>query len=256
MKKFALLALMATAAAHAYSQDTIRFGVEAQFPPFESKTSAGKLVGFDIELGDAICAQMKAKCQWVENSFDGMIPALKAKKFDAILSSMSINEERMKQIDFSDKLYNTPIGLIVGKKSGIKPQLQVLKGKRVGVLQGSIFETYAKQKWAPNGVTVVSYQSTDLVYADLVAGRLDAALDDAVAADAGLLKKPDGKGFMLASPTVHDDKIFGPGTGIGLRKEDTALRQKINHAIAAILKNGTYKTIEKKYFAFDVYNAK
>ncbi|HTR08611.1 MAG TPA: ABC transporter substrate-binding protein [Paraburkholderia sp.] len=243
----------ATASGGAFAQDTIRFGVDASYPPFESKASDGKLVGFDIDLGNEICRRLDAKCVWVENDFDGMIPALKARKFDGVLSSMSMTPAREEQIAFSAKLFNTPTRLVAKSGSGIKPTAESLKGKRVGVEQGTIQEAFAKAHWAPAGVEVVPYQNQDLVYQDLLAGRIDAALQDAVQADIGFLKTPRGKGYGFAGSDINDPATLGNGAGIGLRKEDTALKTKIDGAIAGMLKDGTYKKIEKKYFDFDVY---
>lgn len=167
-----------TLSAQAQPQE-IRFGVDATLPPFEYKTQTGDLAGFAIDLGNALCHELQAKRRWVENSFDGLIPALKAKKLDGILSSLSITAERGKAINFSDKLFNTPAFLVADKSSGLKPTAESLKGKRLGVQQGSVFEAYAQKFWAPSGVEVIPYPSADAVYADLVVGRLDATLDDA-----------------------------------------------------------------------------
>ncbi len=133
------------------------------------------------------------------------------------------------------------------------PTAASLKGKRVGVEQGTIQEAYAKAHWAPAGVEVVPYQNQSLVLADLASGRLDASLQDAIQADEGFLKKPEGKGFAFAGGDLNDPKTLGTGAGIGLRKEDTDLKAAIDKAIAGMLKDGTYKKIEKKYFKFDVY---
>ncbi|QEL56731.1 ABC transporter substrate-binding protein [Chromobacterium paludis] len=239
----------------AYAKDwkEVRFGVDASYAPFEYKAPSGQVVGFDIDLGNEICKRMKAKCVWVENDFDGMIPALKAKKFDGVLSSMSMTEARMKEIAFSAKLFNTPTRMVAKVGSGLMPTPASLKGKRVGVEQGTIQEAYAKKHWAPAGVEVVPYQNQTLVLADLTAGRLDASLQDAVQADEGFLKKPEGKGFAFAGKDLVDPQTLGEGAGIGLRKEDTDLKAAIDKAIAGMLKDGTYKKIEKKYFSFDVY---
>ncbi|UTH75259.1 ABC transporter substrate-binding protein [Chromobacterium sp. IIBBL 290-4] len=231
----------------------IRFGVDASYAPFESKAANGQIVGFDIDLGTEICKRLKAKCVWVENDFDGMIPALKAKKFDGVLSSMSMTEARMKEIAFSAKLFNTPTRMVAKTGAGLMPTPASLKGKRVGVEQGTIQEAYAKKHWAPAGVEVVPYQNQTLVLADLTAGRLDASLQDAVQADMGFLKKPEGKGFAFAGKDLVDPQTLGEGAGIGLRKEDKELKADIDKAIAGMLKDGTYKKIEKKYFSFDVY---
>jgi lysine/arginine/ornithine transport system substrate-binding protein len=246
-----LMALSVTA--HAKEWKTIRFGVDASYPPFESKAADGSFVGFDIDLGNAICAKLHAKCVWVANDFDGMIPALKARKFDGILSSMSITEQREKEIDFSDKLFNVPARMIAKKGTTLLPNADSLKGKTVGVEQGTTQETYAKTYWAPKGVNVVSYQNQDQVYTDLLSGRLDASFQDEVEAQGGFLSTPKGADFAFAGPVVNDPVTLGTGTGIGLRKQDTALKAKINKAIAAIIKDGTYKTLAAKYFNFDVY---
>lgn len=249
------IAALAVSAGVAQAKDwtTIRFGVDASYPPFESKAPSGELVGFDIDLGNEICARLHAKCVWVENDFDGMIPALKAKKFDGVLSSMSMTPARAKQIAFSAKLFNTPTALVAKQGSNVLPTAESLKGKRVGVEQGTIQETYAKTYWASKGVEVVPYQNQDQVYQDLIAGRLDAALQDKVQADIGFLKQPRGKGFALVGPDLNDPKVLGEGAGIGLRKEDADLKKKIDDAIGAMHKDGTYDKIAKKYFDFDVY---
>ncbi|KVM18429.1 ABC transporter substrate-binding protein [Burkholderia ubonensis] len=249
------VALLAVSAGSAYAKDwtTVRFGVDASYPPFESKGPDGKVVGFDVDLGNEICARMKAKCVWIENDFDGMIPALKARKFDGVLSSMSMTPAREEQIAFSAKLFNTPTRLVAKKGSSLLPDVKSVKGHRIGVEQGTIQETYAKTYWAPAGATVVPYQNQDQVYADLIAGRLDGALQDAVQADIGFLKTPRGKDFQFVGTDLDDPKTLGSGAGIGLRKEDTDLKAKIDKAIGDMRKDGTYDKIAKKYFDFDVY---
>jgi lysine/arginine/ornithine transport system substrate-binding protein len=157
------VALLAVSAGGAYAKDwsTVRFGVDASYPPFESKGPDGKVVGFDVDLGNEICARLKAKCVWIENDFDGMIPALKARKFDGVLSSMSMTPARQEQIAFSEKLFNTPTRLVAKKGSSLMPDAKAVKGKRIGVEQGTIQETYAKTYWAPAGASVVPYQNQD-----------------------------------------------------------------------------------------------
>jgi lysine/arginine/ornithine transport system substrate-binding protein len=245
----ALLAVSA-GAAHAKDWTVLRFGVDASYAPFESKAPDGKLVGFDIDLGNEICKRLNAKCVWVEQDFDGIIPALKAKKFDGALSSMTITPQREQQIAFSAKLFNTPTRLVAKSGSTLKPTADSLKGKSVGVEQGTIQETYAKENWAPKGVNVVPYQNQDQVYADLLSGRLDAALQDEVQADLGFLKTPRGKGFAFAGAEIPTG-----AAAIGLRKEDTDLKAKIDKAIADMIKDGTYKKLSAKYFDFDVYGS-
>ena len=232
--------------------ETIAFGVDASYAPFESKSPSGEMIGFDIDLANAMCAELKAKCVYVENDFDGLIPALQAKKFDAILSSLSVTESRAQVIDFSDIMYLAPVRMIAAKGSTLQPTAESLKGKRVGVEQGTIQETYANTKWKPFGVEVVPYQNQDLVLADMESGRLDASLQDEVQASEGFLKTPRGAGFDFAGPVVEDKKLLGEGTAIGLRKGEAELKAELNKALAAIHANGTYDKLMKKYFDFSI----
>ncbi len=263
MKKFlagAALAAIASAialphAANAKPLTEIKFGVDATYPPFESLSPSGQFQGFDIDLGRAICAELKVKCVFVSQGFDGIIPALQARKFDAILSSMTVTPVREQQVAFSSEMYDEPTSLIAKKGAGLLPTAASLKGKTVGVEAGTIQESYAKAYWQPAGVHVVSYPGQDQVYADLLSGRLDASLQDSVEADYGFLKTPKGADYALAGNVTYDPKdVLGSYIAIGLRKNDTALKAKIDQAIATIIKNGTYKKIEAKYFNFDVYN--
>jgi lysine/arginine/ornithine transport system substrate-binding protein len=231
----------------------IRFGVDPSYPPFESKAPDGRLVGFDIDLGEALCAKLNAKCVWVENDFDGMIPALQARKIDAILSDMSVTEKRLRQIDFTGKISYSPTRMVAKVGSNLLPTAESLRGKNIGVEQGTIQETYAKTYFEPNGVKLVSYQNQDQVYADLKSGRLDASLQDEAQASVGFLKTPEGKGFDFCGPELQDQKILGNAAAIGLRKGDTDLKNALDNALADLLKDGTYQTIAKKYFDFNIY---
>jgi lysine-arginine-ornithine-binding protein len=252
MKKLALCVALALAAGGAYAKDwsTIRFGTDASYAPFESKAADGKLVGFDIDLGNEICRRLNAKCVWVEQDFDGMIPGLKSRKFDGALSALTMTPQREAQIAFSARMYNTPTRLVAKTGSTLLPTIESLKGKTVGVEQGSTQETYAKENWATKGVNVVAYQNQDQVYLDLQSGRLDAALQDEVQANLGFLKTPRGAGFAFAGPEIPTG-----AAAIGMRKEDTDLKAKIDQAIADMVKDGTYGKIASKYFDFDVYGS-
>lgn len=243
-----LLGFCGTAAA----QQTLRFGVDPTFPPFEYKAPDGALQGFDIDLGNAICHQAKVQCQWVQIGFDGIIPALQAKKFDAILSAMSMTDKRRQQVAFSDMVYNTPSALVAPKGSGLTADIATLKGKNIGVAQGTIHESWANEKWAPADVHVVAYPNQEELWPDLVTGRLDGTLTNAVSADEGFLSRDQGKGYAIVA-TLVDKKFFGEGVGIGLRKDDKANLALINQALAELHKNGEYDRLTKKYFHFNVY---
>ncbi|MGB7803283.1 ABC transporter substrate-binding protein [Buttiauxella sp.] len=235
-----------------YAQQILRLGVDPTFAPFESKATDGSLQGFDIDLGNAICAQAKVTCQWVEIGFDATIPALNARKFDAILSAMAMTDKRREQVAFSDMLYNTPNALVALNSSTLSKDMASLRGKNIGVAQGTIHETYAKDKWASEGVNIISYANQMEIYPDLVSGRLDGSLTNIVSAEQGFLNQQQGKNFAVKAIIV-DNKVFGEGTGIALRKDDNQNLQLINQALAEMHKNGTYDRLAKKYFNYSVY---
>ena len=231
----------------------LRLGVEGAYPPFSELGPDGKLKGWEIEIADALCKQMKAECSLVQLSFDGMIPALQSRKIDAVIASMSITQERKRAVDFSDKYYKTPARFVV--KNGVKLDISPagLKGKRIGVQRATIFDRFLADQF--KDVQVVRYAKQDEVYLDLASGRIDAALQDVVAAQEGFLKTPQGKSFGFTGPSYVDAKYFGEGAGVAFRKGDTALREDFNRAIAAIRANGAYQKIQDVYFNFDIYGA-
>ena len=232
----------------AFASGELRYGVEAEYPPFESRNSAGELEGFDIDLGNAVCKAAQLKCSWVEGAFDALIPGLVAKKFDAINSAMNITDQRRKSIDFTQPIYRIPSQLVGKSGSGLQATPEGLKGKTIGVLQGSIQETYAKAHWEPQGVTVVSYKDQNMAWADLLNGRIDASLVMSAAGQAGFLSKPQGKGFGFIGAPVVDDKILGSGIGFGLRKGDDATKKALDAAIDKIRADGTITRLAAKYF--------
>jgi arginine/ornithine transport system substrate-binding protein len=250
-----LLLLVAATSASAQSPDwkKIRIAVEGAYPPFSEIGPDGKIKGFDIDIANALCADLKADCTFVQQEFDGMIPALQARKFDAIIASMSVTEERKRSVAFSDKYYNTPARLIAKKGTPLQATVSGLKGKRIGVQRSTIHDRYATDTFKDS--EIVRYAGQDQVFLDLASGRIDASLEDAVAADAGFLKRPAGKDFAFFGPEFNDPKYFGTGAGIAMRKGDTALQAKLNQAIKDIRANGTYQKIAKQYFDFDVYGA-
>lgn len=229
----------------------VRIGVEGAYPPFSEVGPDGKLKGFDIDFALAACAEMKAECTLVQQEWDGMIPALNARKFDAIIASMAATDERRRAVAFSDKYYNTPARFVAKAGAGLQATPEGLKGKKIGVQRATIHDRYVSDLY--KGSEIVRYARADEVYLDLAAGRLDLAMGDSVAIDGGLLKKPQGKGFAFFGPEFHDVKYFGSGSSVAVRKADEALAQKFNAAIKALRANGQYKKLQDKYFDFDIY---
>ncbi len=255
MKKRSLLALALLAAssvalAQAPAWKKIRIGVEGAYPPFSEIGPDGKLKGFEIDLVLAYCAQMQAQCTLVQQDFDGLIPALQARKVDAIFASVAITEERKKVIAFSQPYYNTPARFIAKAGTVLTPTTAGMKGKKIGVQRGTTFEVYAAKNFTQS--EIVRYGSQDQVFLDLKSGRIDTTLMDSPAGDFGFVKKPEGKGFAFAGPPM-EDPIFGVGTGVGMRKADEAtLGKKFNDAIAALQANGQFKALAGKYFDYDI----
>ncbi len=236
------------ASAPAAAMAELKVAIDPTYEPFTFKTADGKPTGFDVDIATALCEQIKRKCVFVEQVWDSMIPGLMAKKYDVIISSMSITEERLAQIDFTGKYYNTPSRVVL-KKSVKYDGPASIKGKKIGVLKASTQEKYALGELKTAGVNVSSYEAQDQVYLDIKAGRLDGTVADFVEVTGGFLSKPEGANYQLVGPELYEPKYFGVGAGIGLRKGEDGLKKELNDAIAAIRANGTYKTINDKYFA-------
>ena len=230
----------------------LKVAIDPTYEPFTFKTADGKPTGFDVDIASALCEQLKRKCVFVEQVWDSMIPGLQAKKYDVIISSLSITADREKVIDFTDKYYNTP-SRVVTKKDVKYTGPASIKGKKIGVLKGSTQEKYAMGELKTAGVEVIPYEAQDQVYLDIKAGRLDGTVADYVEVNGGFLSKPEGKDYELKGEELYTAKYFGTGVGIGLRKGQTALKADLNKGIAAIRANGTYKKINDKYFKFDAY---
>jgi arginine/ornithine transport system substrate-binding protein len=258
VKKLATVVLVAAAlavaagAAQAKEWKKIRIGVEGAYPPFSWVDPDGTLKGFDIEIADALCKELGAECELVQQDWDGIIPALLARKYDAIIASMSITEERKKKVAFSDKYYNTPAKFVRRKDSGIEISKESLAGKSVGVQRATTHDNFITAEFGDT-VDIKRYATQDEAYLDAVAGRVDLLLADSVAMDDGFLKTDQGKDFEFVGPNYSDPKYFGDGAGIAIRQGDTELVDKFNGALQTILSNGTYKAINDKYFDFNVY---
>lgn len=245
-------ALAAEPAAAPAALPELKVAIDPTYQPFTFKTADGKPTGFDVDIAEALCKEIKRQCVFVEQVWDSMIPGLQAKKYDAIISSMSITEERLQVVDFSDKYYSTPSQIVV--KTGTPfTDLASLKGKKLGVLKGSTQEKYALGELKPVGVNVVPYEAQDQVYLDIKSGRLDGTVADRVEVTGGFLSKPEGKDYGFVGPELNEEKYFGIGMGVALRKGETQLKDEINAAIKTIRSNGTYDQLAKKYFDFDVY---
>ena len=237
------------AAFSAQAQTKLRVGVEGNYPPFSKMGADGKLSGFDIDIAIAVCAQMKAECTLVQQEWDGMMPALNAKKFDMIVASMTITEERKKAADFSDPYYDVP-SRWVAKAGAFKDHTPTsFKGKKIIVLRNSPRAKHVADNYKDSEVLLVN-KETD-IYMELATGRGDIGFGSSVVSNEAFLKKPEGKGFAQVGNTVRLD-AGGGGVGIAFRKGDSELREKVNVALKALRTNGSYKKLADAYFDFDV----
>ena len=249
--------------------DSIRIGTEGAYPPWNSKDASGNLIGFEVDLAKELCAIMKHECTIVEQDWDGMIPGLIMRKFDAIMAGMSITDERMKTINFSQGYADEVASLAVMKgsdlegmdtpeginlslggsdvKSALKTLTAALAGKTIGVQTATIHQNFL-ESGDVGSVKVRTYKTQDEVNLDLAAGRIDAALAAAVAFTDYAEKS--GKDVVLVGPTFSGG-AFGNGVGVGIRKDDTALLKDFNKAIKKARKSGKISELAIKWFGFD-----
>ncbi|WP_122076597.1 transporter substrate-binding domain-containing protein [Pseudophaeobacter sp. EL27] len=230
--------------------DTLRIGVEGAYPPFSRKEADGSLSGFDIDMALALCAQLKRECELVEQEWDGMIPALMANKYDAIVASMSITEDRRRKVDFSEKYYFTPTRFIAKEGASFEMTREGTAGLKIGLLRGTTMQCYVEKHFPDADIKL--YNTQEDVYADLVAGRLDMQVNNTLQAIDGFLNTDQGQGFAFLGEDLDDVACLGEGTGIAVRKGDP-LADELTAAIAAIRTDGTYMTINDKYFSIDIY---
>ena len=246
-KKIFLAAAVTLAFSAGAMAETLKMGIEAAYPPFNNKDASGNVVGFDKEIGDALCAKMKAECTVVTSDWDGIIPALNAKKFDFLISSMSITDERKQAVDFTDPYYSNKLQFIAPKSVDFKTDKDSLKGKTIGTQRATLAGTWLEDTYGDD-IKVSLYDTQENAYLDLTSGRVDAILADKYA-NYDWLKTDAGKNYEFkGDPVVESDKI-----GIAVRKGDNELRNKLNAALKEIVADGTYKKINDKYFPFSIY---
>ncbi|MBO1908012.1 transporter substrate-binding domain-containing protein [Microvirga sp. 3-52] len=274
LRSFALAAIAATLAGGvtAAQDRVIKIATEGAYAPWNFTGAGGKLEGFDIDLANELCRRIKVKCEIVAQDWDGIIPALQAKKYDAIMAGMSITDERKQAIDFAGSYADSPNGYLVAKDSplakmpgtgqtynlvsqqaeaekAIEATKPLLKGNTIGVQVSTTHPVFA-EKYLKGTADIREYKTTEAHDLDLLAGRIDAVLADATAI-IGTLGKPEFKDYALVGPAVTGG-IQGDGVGIGLRKEDAELKQKLNQAINAATQDGTIQKLSMKWFKIDI----
>ena len=246
MKK-TLLALALAAFALPAAAQTVKVGIAAEpYPPFASPDAAGNWVGWEIEIIDAVCTAAELDCVLTPTAWDGIIPALVSGRIDAIMASMSITEDRLQTIDFSDPYYNTPTVIVGQRAIQMDATPEGLAGRVLGVQVSTIHQTYA-QTYFEGATELRTYQTQDEANQDLAAGRIDATQADSLALE-DFLNTPEGQCCEMKGTVAMDESILGLGAGAGVRKGDDALREAINRGIALIIENGVYDEITARYF--------
>ena len=233
---------------------TIKFGSDATYAPFEFTSPSGEITGFDIDIAKAMCEELKATCTFQNQDWDGIIPSLLAKKYDVIASSMDITAERKKSVAFTQKIWQAPSKFVAKAGSTLQTTPEGLKGKLLGVQQGTSQDFYATKYFKDS--VLKRYKTLEAAQKDLVNNRVEVLFADGVTVSDGFLKTPAGNGFAQVGADVQssaDPAILGEGTGFAVRKEDTELLASLNKAFEAIRANGKYNEIAKKYFDFDIY---
>ncbi|QEE11988.1 transporter substrate-binding domain-containing protein [Bartonella krasnovii] len=230
------------------NSQTLKIASDASYPPFSYIDSNNELKGFDIDISYALCEKMNIECTIVTQEFEGMIPGLLAKKYDAIISSLSPTKERLQKVDFTDPYYNTVLAVIVTKDSEIKEiSAQAFRGKNLGVQSNTTQSAYVEDHYASEGVNIKLYPSTIEVNRDLLSHRLDIIIFDKVKALNWL--ENEGKDCCKLLGTLEETKF---PIAIAIRQNNNDLKNSFNKAIQEIRADGTYEKIMKRYFTFDL----
>ncbi|MDO6496591.1 arginine ABC transporter substrate-binding protein [Photobacterium sanguinicancri] len=246
MKKIVLASLiglgLGLSSAQAAAQQEIKFVMEATYAPFEYVDANNEIQGFDVDLANALCKEIDAKCSFHNQPFDSLIPALKFRRYDAAISGIDITEQRQQQVSFTDAYYDNAAAFVALK--GKVADQAALKGKRIGVQNGSTHQSYLIDQMS--GVTAVPYASYQDAFIDMQNGRIDSIFGD-TAVVAEWFEKNDKLAFV--GQPVTNAKYFGNGFGIAINKDNQALVTQLNQALKTVKNNGQYQAIFDKYFA-------
>ncbi len=246
-----LAACLASTAAAAKDWKTVRVGMDATYPPFESVDPSGKIVGFEVDYTEALCAKMKVTCTFQNQDWDGIIPALLAGKFDVIISSMNKTPARAKKVLFSDVYYATsPVWVAQASNKSDDTSFAAMKGKLIGTQSSTVFAAYLEKDY--KGIEIKLYPGGDEALVDLGNGRLDYAIDDILVTQQYIDKNPGCCRIVKEIPRGPNVDVFGPGVGMAFRPDDTDLAGMFNKAIGEATADGSFKTLEGKYFKIDI----
>lgn len=252
MRGFLVSILLVAFATIAWGQPrTLKLATEGANPPFNQR-DGDTLTGFDVDIGNAICAKLNYTCTWVSDDWDRFLPDLNAKAFDVVISSFPINDDGWRLVDFGRPYYRLPFAFIARKDTDItSTTIEGLKGRTVGVEAGTLYASYLTDALEQEGVTVKAYGSLEEADLDLAEERIDAVFGPKLALD-GWLASDDGKCCRFVGADIYDEATFGPGPGMAFRKEDAELREAFDRALGELLADGTFDRIAAKYVRFSI----
>lgn len=257
MKKLMALSLLAASSFALCAQGDAReitIAMDATYPPFEYTDASGKMIGFEVDLANALCQEIKMKCKLVNVGWDALIPGLLSKKHDALMTSMNITAERKNAVDFSIPYYRMQNRFIAKKGTNITISKEGLRGKTIAVQRATAQDHFVTEQFG-DVANVVRYAGANEPYLDLLNGRADLHFGFIVQINDGFLSK-DGNdktfGFIGPTYTGQDNKQLGEGVAIALRKNNDAMRESFNTGLRALKAKGIFKQINDKYFPFDL----
>ena len=229
---------------------TLTIGAEGYYPPFQSIDNTGELVGLDIDIGNAICAELQAECDWVTGDFEGLIPALQNGLYDMVIASHSITEERLAVVDMVRYYGNS--ASIVFLADNVQDDLspEGLAGLTIGVHAGTTHAAFVEQSYPDVAARI--YPTQVAAFEDLLAGRVDGVMGDTAALFAWVNDAEGAECCALSETTLHDP-ILGDGVGIIVDKSNSELRDEIAAAIATLRETGVYDEITGAYFPFPLW---
>lgn len=242
---FKILTAIAVLSATSASAETLRIATEGTYPPFNFVDPSGEIKGFDIDIANALCEEMKVECKIETFSWDGMIPGLNAGKFDAIVASMSITEKRKEAVNFTQPYYQAGAIVVAPKDVALEPTPQGLEGKVIGVQRASSYGNLLRANFP--GTTLREYDKNEEHNLDLAAGRVDAVMAQRLFMKTWL-DSEEGQAFEQKGDVFYDVEYLGPGAGIAIRKSDTELLERFDAALTTIMSNGVYDEINDRYF--------
>ena len=258
LKVLSLLAFLAASAGGASAAEgELAIGTEGAYPPWSMADASGNVTGFDADVGNLLCTKLNVTCHFVVQAFDGLIPALKAKRFDIIISGMSITAERKKEINFSvgyaelANMFVAPTGSDLAGITDVDTLLKALDGKKVGVQAGTTHAHFLEKR-APTA-DLKTYDTLDQMQIDLATGRIETAFAD-MSALQDFLAKPDGKGFQLVDVKIQStfDPSLGEGIGVGIAQDNTELKAKVDKALCELVADGSIGKASEKWFKADI----